>query len=104
MQRRHPGEFYTQWVAGGTLMLDRSLLREVGGFAAVPKHVDRHLLDTLLSAGATIYRTHGLGYVLRRTTDGHTYDADLDRILDPSQVVATWDGFRPSRLVEDGER
>ena len=98
VQRRHPGEFYTQWVAGGTLMLDRSLLADVGGFAAVPRHVDRHLLDALLAVGATIYRTHGLGYVLRRTADGHTYDADLDKILDPEQVVATWDGFRPSRL------
>jgi hypothetical protein len=100
VQRRHPGEFYTQWVAGGTLMLARSLLAEVGGFAAVPRHVDRHLLDALLAVGAVIYRTHGLGYVLRRTSDGHTYDADLDRILDPEQLVGTWDGFRPSRLVD----
>ncbi len=98
VQRRHPGEFYTQWVAGGTLMLDRSLLAEVGGFAPVPRHVDRHLLDALLAVGAVIYRMHGLGYVLRRTAEGHTYDADLDKILDPEQVVATWDGFRPSRL------
>ncbi len=101
VQRRHPGEFYTQWVAGGTLMLDRALLREVGGFAPVPKHVDRHLLDALLAVGATIYRTHGLGYVLRRNSGGHTYDADLDKILDPTQVVATWPGFHPSRLHAD---
>jgi hypothetical protein len=79
-------------------MLDRSLLVKVGGFAAVPKHVDRHLLDALLAGGAVVYRTHGLGYVLRRNSEGHTYDADLDRILDPGQVVDTWDGFRPSRL------
>jgi hypothetical protein len=104
VQRRHPGEFYTQWVAGGTLMLDRSLLADVGGFASVPKHVDRHLLDALLAVGATIYRTHGLGYVLRRNSDGHTYDADLDKILDPEQLVATWPGFRPSRLHQAGER
>lgn len=99
VQRRHPGEFYTQWVAGGTLLLSRSLLREVGGFASVPRGVDRHLLDALLRGGASIYRTHGLGYVLRRNATGHTYDADLDRILDPAQLVATWPGFRPSRLV-----
>ncbi len=101
VQRRHPGEFYTQWVAGGTLMLDRSLLADVGGFAPVAKHVDRHLLDALLAVGATIYRTHGLGYVLRRNSDGHTYDADLDKILDPAQLVATWPGFHPSRLHAD---
>jgi hypothetical protein len=101
VQRRHPGEFYTQWVAGGTLMLDRSLLVEAGGFAAVSKHVDRHLLDALLAGGAVIYRTHGLGYVLRRNSEGHTYDADLDRILAPGQVVDTWNGFHPSRLHVD---
>ena len=98
VQRRHPGEFYTQWVAGGTLMLARSLLAEVGGFAAVPRGVDRHLLDALLAVGAVVYRTHGLGYVLRRNAEGHTYDADLDKILDPDQLIATHDGFRPSRL------
>ena len=98
VQRRHPGELYSHWVAGGTLLLGRSLLREVGGFASVPKHVDRHLLDALRAVGATIYRTHGLGYVLRRNSDGHTYDADLDKILDPDQLVATWPGFRPSSL------
>ncbi len=101
VQRRHPGEFYTQWVAGGTLMLDRALLREVGGFAPASKHVDRHLLEALLAVGATIYRTHGLGYVLRRNSVGHTYDADLDKILDPAQLVATWPGFHPSRLHAD---
>ncbi len=93
VQRRHPGEFYTPWVAGGTLLLSRSLLREVGGFAPVPRHVDRHLLDALRGGGATVYRTHGLGYVLRRNASGHTYDADLEKILDERQLVATWPGL-----------
>ncbi len=53
--------------------------------------------------GAVVYRTHGLGYVLRRNTEGHTYDADLERILDPDQLVATCDGFHPSRLVDPSE-
>ena len=98
VQRRHPGEFYTQWVAGGTLLLAGSLLREVGGFAPVRRHVDRHLLDALLGAGAVVYRTHGLGYVLRRNPSGHTYDADLDKILDERQVVDRWPGLHPSDL------
>ncbi len=93
VQRRHPGELYTQWVAGGTLLLSRALLREAGGFAPVPRHVDRHLLDALERTGATTYRTHGLGYVLRRNPSGHTYDADLEKILDERQVVATWPGL-----------
>ena len=93
IHRRHPGERYTHWVAGGTLLLSRGLLREVGGFAPVPRHVDRHLLDALAAAGATVYRTHGLGYVLRRNPSGHTYDADLDAILDPSRLIARWPGL-----------
>ena len=35
VQRRHPGERYSHWVAGGTLMVDPSLLREAGGFPSV---------------------------------------------------------------------
>jgi hypothetical protein len=94
VQRRHPGELYAQFVAGGTLLLARSLLRELGGFASVPRHVDRHLLDALDLAAATMYRTHGLGYVLRRNDSGHTYETDIEKILDPQQVIATWPGLR----------
>ncbi|GAA4669028.1 glycosyltransferase family A protein [Nocardioides nanhaiensis] len=99
IHRRHPGERYTHWVAGGTLLLSRGLLREVGGFAPVPRHVDRHLLDALARGGATVYRTHGLGYVLRRNAGGHTYDADLDAILDPARLIARWPGLHLGPLV-----
>ena len=49
-------------------------------------------------AGAATYRTHGLGYCLRRTASGHTWAADLDDL--ESRAVATWPGFRPGRLME----
>ena len=100
IHRRHPGERYTHWVAGGTLLLSRGLLREVGGFAPVPRHVDRHLLDALARGGATVYRTHGLGYVLRRNPGGHTYDADLDAILDPARLIARWPGLHLGPLAD----
>lgn len=102
IHRRHPGERYTHWVAGGTLLLSRGLLREVGGFAPVPRHVDRHLLDALAAAGATVYRTHGLGYVLRRNSSGHTYDADLDAILEPARLIARWPGLHLGPLATAG--
>ncbi len=94
VQRRHPGEMYTQFVAGGTLLLARSLLRELGGFESVPSGVDRRLLDALDLAAASMYRTHGLGYLLRRNATGHTYETDIAKILDPAQVIATWPGQR----------
>ena len=44
--------------------------------------------------------THGLGYVLRRNPTGHTWEVDLDYLLDPVRTKRRWDGFRPSRLME----
>lgn len=99
VRRGHTTEHYATFVAGGTMMVDRDVLREVGGFRAVRKYVDAQLLAAVRRAGGAIYRTHGLGYLLRRTASGHTWQVDLDYLLDPERVVATCDGFRPSRLM-----
>ncbi len=104
VKRGHPVEFYARFVAGGTMLLDRAVLREVGGFRAVTKFVDAQLIDSVLAAGGALYRTHGLGYVLRRNPTGHTWQVDLDYLLDPSRTAATWQGFRPSRLLEADPR
>lgn len=100
VKRGHPSETYTRFVAGGTMMLDRGLLREVGSFRSVRKFVDAQLIAAVTAAGAAVYRTHGLGYVLRRNASGHTWEVDLDYLLDPVRVERTWEGFRPSRLLE----
>jgi hypothetical protein len=92
------GEVYRGFVAGGTMLLNRTLLEEVGGFAALPRHVDKALTAAVREAGGAVYRTHGLGYVLRRTARGHTWDADLDDLV--ARAVQTWQGFRPGRLME----
>jgi hypothetical protein len=52
-------------VAGGTLLLARSDLERVR-WADAPRRVDRLLIDALEAIGRSTYRTHGLGYVLRR--------------------------------------
>ncbi|WP_341926770.1 glycosyltransferase [Nocardioides psychrotolerans] len=100
VKRGHPSEGYARFVAGGTMMVDRGLLREVGSFRSVRKYVDAQLIAAVTAAGAAIYRTHGLGYVLRRNASGHTWEVDLDYLLDPVRVERTWEGFRPSRLLE----
>ena len=100
VKRGHPTELYARFVAGGTMMVDRPVLREVGGFRSVRKYVDAQLLTAVTAAGGAIYRTHGLGYVLRRNESGHTWEVDLDYLLDPSRVERTWTGFTPSRLME----
>jgi hypothetical protein len=98
--RGHVTEVFARFVAGGTLMIERALLREVGGFRSVHKYVDAQLLAAAAAAGASLYRTHGLGYVLRRNPTGHTWEVDLDYLLDPARTKQRWDGFRPSRLME----
>jgi hypothetical protein len=100
VRRGHPVELYAAFVAGGTMMVDRSVLREVGGFRAVRKYVDAQLIAAVRAAGGAIYRTHGLGYLLRRTPSGHTWQVDLDYLLDPERVAASYEGLRPSRLME----
>lgn len=100
VKRGHPTELYARFVAGGTMLVDRAVLREVGGFRPVRKFVDAQLIDSVLAAGGAVYRTHGLGYVLRRNPSGHTWQVDLDYLLDPRRTVATWPGFHPSRLLE----
>jgi Glycosyl transferase family 2 len=93
-----PSEVYRQFVAGGTLMVERGLLHEVGGFRSVRRHVDAELIAAVRAAGGATYRTHGLGYLLRRTDAGHTWQADLDDLrARAAQVVP---GFRPGRLLE----
>jgi hypothetical protein len=100
VKRGHTAEHYARFVAGGTLMVGRELLREVGGFRSVRKYVDAQLLAAVRATGAETYRTHGLGYLLRRNAEGHTWEVDMDYLLDPTRVAASWPGFRPSRLLE----
>ncbi len=45
------------------------------------------LLHAVGQAGAAIYRTHGLGYLLRRNASGHTWEVDMDYLLDPVRVA-----------------
>ncbi|HEU5036727.1 MAG TPA: hypothetical protein VFT70_06975 [Nocardioides sp.] len=101
VRRRGPSENFGAVVAGGTMTMDRDRLREVGGFRSVPRHVDARLLEDVRAAGGRVYRTQGLGYVLRRTAGGHTWDTGLGYFLTRQSLADQWRGFRPSRLLED---
>lgn len=93
-----PNEVYRQFVAGGTMLVERQMLREVGGFRSVRRHVDAQLIGAIRDAGGTTYRTHGLGYCLRRVATGHTWETDLDALIE--RASRTWPGLRLSRLME----
>jgi len=85
----YAAEKYGKFVAGGTMMISASDLAEVGGWRPVPRSIDRALLEDVRRSGGLVYRTHGLGYIYVRRTDGHTARVDnahfrtkASRILD----------------------
>jgi hypothetical protein len=93
VRRRMAAEVFTDTVAGGTLALAGAELTALGGWPPVPRSVDRLLLDQLLAAGGTAYRTHPLGFIYTRHGDGHTWNPGLEYFLrDP---VRTWRGLPP---------
>jgi hypothetical protein len=100
VRRNHPSELFARFVAGGTLLLERGLLRSLGDFRRVRKFVDAQLLAGVEASGGRIYRTHGLGYVLRRTRAGHTWQRDDEEFRRPDIVASEWDGFQPSPALE----
>jgi glycosyltransferase involved in cell wall biosynthesis len=100
VRRGHQVELYAPFVAGGTMLVERGLLREVGGFRSVRRFVDAQLIAAVQRAGAATYRTHGLGYLLRRNASGHTWQVDDDYLLDPTRVAEIRPGFAPSRLLD----
>jgi len=102
VQQRYSSEVAARFVAGGTMMVDRPVLREAGGFRSVRRYVDAQLLGAVLATGAGVYRIHALDYVLRRNPSGHTWQLDADALLAGEKVLATWPGLRPSRLMELG--
>ncbi|GHH68245.1 hypothetical protein GCM10017673_16660 [Streptosporangium violaceochromogenes] len=95
----YTSEVWSDHVAGGTILLDRTGFTEVGGFPGLPRGVDAGLLKAAHAAGARIYRTHGLGYVLRRSVSAeHTWRLSLAHFL---RVASNqWRGFRPSLILE----
>ena len=99
-RRPAPSEIYTRLVSGGTMLVERGVLRALGGFRHTIKHVDAGLLSAVAAAGGSIYRSHGLGYVLRRGAQGHTWDPGMGYFVTRDRGQEQWRGFRPSSLLE----
>jgi len=86
-------------VAGPTMVLRRDDLLAVGGWRAAPLAVDHSLIHNLRDAGATIFRTHALGFVLCRHGRGHTWNPGDDAFIDTA--VHQWQGFHPPAALGD---
>ena len=80
---RGGGERYitTQAIAGGALMITRHCFDAVLGWRPIPRSVDQALIADVVGGGHRVYRTHGMGYVLVRHGEGHTWQAEDDYFL-----------------------
>ncbi|MBE3002438.1 glycosyltransferase family 2 protein [Nocardiopsis sp. HNM0947] len=96
--RSRESETATRFIAGGTILVDRVVLEETGGFRPLPRAIDTQLLLAVTRGGGRVHRTHGLGYVLRRTGAGHTWSEDMSYFL--HNYAQQWSGWRPSALLE----
>ncbi|WP_028648772.1 glycosyltransferase [Nocardiopsis sp. CNT312] len=98
VMRRQESERSGRFIAGGTILTDRVVLEETGGFRPLPRAIDSQLLLAVVQGGGRIHRTHGLGYVLRRTGGGHTWSEDIAYFL--RNTDHQWSGWHPSALLE----
>lgn len=98
VHRRQITEQITSFVAGGTILVERSAFQAVGGFRPLPRSVDTQFQEALQAAGGQIYRTHGLGYILRRgPAANHTWQEPIGTFLQRNR--RQWRGFRPNALM-----
>ncbi|MFG1682260.1 glycosyltransferase [Nonomuraea sp. NPDC049269] len=99
VHRKQITEQITSFVAGGTILVERSAFQAVGGFRPLRRSVDTQFQEALQAAGGQIYRTHGLGYILRRgPAANHTWQEPIGTFLQRNRNQ--WRGFRPSFLME----
>ncbi|MEU6425774.1 glycosyl transferase family 2 [Microbispora sp. NPDC046973] len=96
-------ERFAPLVAGGTMLVTRAAFEAAGGFRPLARTVDGQLLQAVEAVGGRIYRTHGLGYVLRRRSAyGHTWRQPVQSFL--ASYQEQWRGLVFNELMEDGAR
>jgi glycosyltransferase involved in cell wall biosynthesis len=92
-------EHVERYVAGGTIMVGREVLRAVGGWRSTTVGEDSQLFADVRDAGGRVYRGHGFNYVHLRAAQGHTWVAPDDYFGQEKTLVQRWEGFTPSRLL-----
>ncbi|MFF3443442.1 glycosyltransferase [Streptosporangium sp. NPDC002721] len=99
VHREQITEQITNFIAGGTIFSERSAFEAVGGFRPMPGTIDAQFQHAVQAAGGQIYRTQGLGYILRRgNVANHTWREPIGTFLRRNK--RQWRGFRPSALME----
>jgi hypothetical protein len=93
VQLRPNSEIYGGSVTGGTILLPRHVIGDIGGWNSVGTAEDRLLQAGIRKAGGQIYRTHGLNYLMRRG-DGdrtHTWNPQPDAFT--KHAIRAWPGL-----------
>lgn len=87
-------------IMGGTLLLPREVLRDVGGFASLPQAgEDTRLIADIREAGGGSYQQHGLNYMYRRDEPArHTWKRPTRAFLETDHE--RWDGLVFNELME----
>ena len=93
-QRRVPGETWSRSITGGTMLLARADLERAGGWRPIRRHVDRALIEDVVRAGGTVYRTHDAGYLLVRHGNRHTWQREDAEFLRGAESVHP--GWQPA--------
>ena len=83
-------ETVSRTLAGGTLLFRSELLRAINGWRYLPRGVDVALIDDAVAAGASLWRTHPFGYLLRRTSGEHTWGVKDSYFI--RNADQEWDG------------
>lgn len=76
-------EAFTHRVSGATFLMSKRDLKDVGGWARVPRAVDTALINELRRQGGTIYQPHDIGYLYVRKSDpaSHTWSTGISHFL-----------------------
>ena len=84
-------EDYQGNLTGGALLISRRALDRVGGWRRTQRGVDSALIGDFVQARQCIYRTHGLGYMMVRHGDRHTYDvSDYQFLVEAGRICRGW--------------
>ncbi|MCU1515503.1 MAG: hypothetical protein JWQ75_224 [Pseudarthrobacter sp.] len=93
VQLRPNSEVYGGSVTGGTILMPRHIIGDIGGWNPVGTAEDRLLQAGIRKAGGQTYRTHGLNYLMRRG-DGdrtHTWNPQPDAFT--KHAIRSWPGL-----------
>lgn len=89
-------EDYQGNLTGGALLISRRALDRVGGWRRISPGEDSALEDSALigdfvQTRQSIYRTHGLGYMMVRHGDRHTYNvSDYQFLVEADRICRGW--------------